>query len=555
MVRAYSYIRMSTPEQLKGDSVRRQQKATDDYVREMGWKLTDIIQDHGVSAFKGKNSEFGALSDFLRLAEDGLVDEGSFLIVESLDRLTRQNVFEAISLLNRIIQSGVNVVTLTDRRTYSRETVATNETDLMVASIVMMRAHEESRTKSIRLSSAWEQKRNSARSGKVTRQNLPNWLRFSEDGNRIEVIEQRATTIQDIFELSRDGWGAYSIAKELNRRGEPTWGRSSMWQESYVKKLLDNRAVLGEYQPHKILSGVSFRKRVPEGESVIGYYPPIIDELLFVEAMEARQKRRTSGAGRKGYQYPNLFTGTLQCGYCGSGIRFIDKGASPKGGRYLRCSNSLLTRNCQAPAMRYEAIEHLLLAIVREVDFSSAVNGLEWQSNLTKLKLLRLEQQKASQAADEKIFRIVDAIAEMPESTGLREKLRALELEKANALRSIREAEREISELSMASTEDRDALLLRLNDADLNDEERVRQRKKVNAEIRRLVRSIRLKPNIRQPDENSDGQTPVEPVEVSIGYRNGNWQHFDSIEGADMHGVYDPRFKILKARVAIESME
>jgi seryl-tRNA synthetase len=205
--------------------------------------------------------------------------------------------------------------------------------------------------------------------------------------------------------------------------------------------------------------------------------------------------------------------------------------------------------------MRYEAIEHLLLALIREVDFSAAVNGLEWQANLTKLKLLRLEQQKVEKAADERIFKIVDAIAEMPDSTALREKLRALELEKANALRSIREAEKEISDLSMASTEDRDALLLRLNDTDMDDEERVRQRKKVNAEIRRLVRSIRLKPTTTPPYETSEGQTSVEAVEVSIGYRNGNWQHFDSIEGADMHGIYDPRFKTLKTRTAIQSME
>ncbi len=231
MAKAYSYIRMSTPEQLKGDSIRRQQKATDDYISAHGLELTDIIQDHGISAFQGKNSEFGALSHFLQLAEAGLIEEGSHLIVESLDRLTRQNVFDATALLNRIIRHGINVVTLIDQRIYSKESIERNQMELMIASITMMRAHEESKTKSIRLAAAWENKRKSARNGQVTKQKIPHWLIYTTDGKEIILIEERAKLINKVFELSRDGWGVYSIAKYLNDQKLPTWGRSSIWQD------------------------------------------------------------------------------------------------------------------------------------------------------------------------------------------------------------------------------------------------------------------------------------------------------------------------------------
>lgn len=287
MAKAYSYIRMSTPEQLKGDSVRRQQQATNDYIQDKGLELADIIRDHGVSAFKGKNVEFGALSEFLELATNGQIEAGSFLIVESLDRLTRQNVFDAISLLNRIIRLDVNVVTLTDKRVYSKSSIEENASDLMIASITMMRAHEESQTKSLRLSAAWQQKRKSARDGHITKQRIPLWLTFSSDGKHIEVIEPRAEIIREIFHLSRDGWGAYSIAKEFNRRGIDTWGRSSMWQESYIKKLLHNRSLLGDYQPHLVVSHSYLKKRTPDGKPILGYYPPVVDEVLFEEANES----------------------------------------------------------------------------------------------------------------------------------------------------------------------------------------------------------------------------------------------------------------------------
>lgn len=558
MAKAYSYIRMSTPEQLKGDSVRRQQQATNDYIQENGLELADIIRDHGVSAFKGKNVEFGALSEFLELAENGQIEAGSFLIVESLDRLTRQNVFDAISLLNRIIRFDVNVVTLTDKRVYSRSSIEQNASDLMIASITMMRAHEESLTKSLRLSAAWQQKRKSAREGHITKQRIPLWLRFSSDGKHIEVIERRAEIIREIFQLSRDGWGAYSIAKEFNRRGTDTWGRSSMWQESYIKKLLHSRSLLGEYHPHLVTSHSYLKKRTPDGKPILGYYPPVVDEVLFEEANESIAKRRGSGAGRKGANYPNLFTGTLKCGYCGSGIRFMDKGALPKGGQYLRCSKSLLTRNCGAVSMRYDVVEKLLLTLVRDVNLDTAVNGPKWHANLNNLKSSKIQNEKIIVELSAKIHRIVDAIADMPEITDLQVKLRSLTEERQSLVASSAKIDTEIADLSMTSAEDRDELLRRLEDASLDRHQRVLLRKNINAEIRRFVRSITLSPKqlLAHENENSakEFQTGVS-VEVGIKYRNGSWQKFSKTDETDIYGRADKRQKLLHEKSIIDRLE
>lgn len=558
MAKAYSYIRMSTLEQLKGDSVRRQQKATDDYILEMGLELTDIIHDHGVSAFKGKNAEFGALSDFLQLAELGLIDAGSYLIVESLDRLTRQNVFEAIALLNRIIRLDINVVTLIDKRIYSKASIEKNEADLMIASITLMRAHEESRTKSVRLSAAWEQKRNTARHGEVTKQRIPLWLKFSSDGKSLEVIEDRAVVIREVFQLCRDGLGAYSIAKELNRRQIDTWGRSSMWQESYIKKLLYNRSVMGEYQPHRIFSVSSSRKRIPDGRPILGYYPGVIDEVLFTDAKDSIAKRRTSGAGRKGLNYPNLFTGTLKCGYCDSGIRFMDKGAPPKGGQYLRCSNSVLTRKCPAGSMRYREIEGLLINLIRDVNFNTAMNGQGWDAELNKLKTSKIHNKTRLAELSDKINRVVDAIADMPDITDLKGKLQSLSEERQATIDANIKVESQIADLSMTSTEDRGELLRRLNDPALDGYERILLRKKINAEIRRFIRSIKLTPREVFPydDEGPLGDAVEGPkIEVGIKYRNGSWHYFNQADDTDLYGVASNHQKLLNQRSIIKRME
>jgi DNA invertase Pin-like site-specific DNA recombinase len=144
--RAYSYVRFSTPEQMQGDSFRRQTELANRYAKKKGLILDDTIsfQDLGVSAYKGKNASVGALRRFLDLVEVGEIEEGSFLLVESLDRITRSQIVRAQGLFMEIIASGVNLVTLADEKEYSEEGINANPMDFMYSLLIMMRAHEES---------------------------------------------------------------------------------------------------------------------------------------------------------------------------------------------------------------------------------------------------------------------------------------------------------------------------------------------------------------------------------------------------------------------------
>ena len=59
--KAYSYVRMSTDRQLKGDSLRRQLEASAKYAMEHGLDLQTgrELQDIGVSGYDGANVETG----------------------------------------------------------------------------------------------------------------------------------------------------------------------------------------------------------------------------------------------------------------------------------------------------------------------------------------------------------------------------------------------------------------------------------------------------------------------------------------------------------------
>jgi DNA invertase Pin-like site-specific DNA recombinase len=103
--KAFSYIRMSTDAQLKGDSHRRQLETSDKYIADNGLELIERLSDLGVSAFRGANVEYGALGRFLQAVREGKVEAGSYLIVEALDRISRQPTRIALQLFLELMNN------------------------------------------------------------------------------------------------------------------------------------------------------------------------------------------------------------------------------------------------------------------------------------------------------------------------------------------------------------------------------------------------------------------------------------------------------------------
>lgn len=378
--KAYVYKRMSTLEQLKGDSSRRQLERAAQYAYARNLEL-EPIEDDGVSAFRGKNAIFGQLAFFIDRIGRGEIVPGSYLIVESLDRLSRDSISNAIQLFVEIVNAGIILVTLFDDREYSKASLEKEPLTIFLALISFATASEESIKKSERLSSAWDHKKRKTRDhNKPLSPIVPAWLTYDKKKDKIVINELRAAIVREIFELSIKGWGSNSIARLFNERKEPLWNpeknKTKSWHESYIKKVLINRSTIGEFQPHKnIYIEAGKKRREPDGAPIYDYFPQIIDPITFERAQAAISLRRSKGAGRKGNGYSNLFSGLLHCG-CGSGIRYINKGEGPHGGIYVRCLASYSGGPCFAKSIKYRNFERLLLENTLEVDFDRAL-GLE----------------------------------------------------------------------------------------------------------------------------------------------------------------------------------
>lgn len=354
--KAYSYERFSTPEQGKGDSPRRQSKDAENYAKKNGLTLDEDqkFKDHGISGYKGFNRINGALKDFLNLVDQEEIPKGSVLIVEHLDRLSRDKVFEALDLFTNIIKKGIKIVTLQDNQEYDISTINENSNLLTNSIYLMTAAHNESLKKSERIREALEEKRNKLRNNeiKIYSSKCPLWLKLSDDRTEFVPINDACEAIELIFKKRLEGKGSYKIEKELNSDPHiwkpPIKGRNKTggWRDSYINKILRNRKLIGEYQPHKmetktiLKNGKEEKRRVPvaKDDPIKDYYPKVIDDGLFYKVQELiKQNSKFPGNGGGGGNKDkgsNLFTHVVKCGICGSSMQFVDKGF-----QYLICDS------------------------------------------------------------------------------------------------------------------------------------------------------------------------------------------------------------------------
>lgn len=368
--KAYSYIRMSTETQLKGDSLRRQLEASEVYAKNNNLELVDSIngiplRDIGISAFKSKNVQKGVLSVFLEALKQGKIEKNSVLLVESLDRLSRDKLTEALAQFMSILSYDIEIITLADNQRYTKELLNQNAGPLFLSLGIMFRANEESEIKSKRISAVWETKRKNA-STKIITKKCPSWLRYSEQTQKFEIIEERAAIVKKIFQMSINNLGLWSITRYLNQNKIPVFGRGKIWYNAFVTGLIKDRSVLGEFQPSTFANG--FRQEA--GEAIKNYFPQIIDEKTFLLAQIGVSNRAKKGVGRKGVVYTNLFTGLIFCSSCGFKMTIKTAGGNQPHKKYLKCSNTLVGAGCENHGYwGLDEFEHKILSHLKEVNF------------------------------------------------------------------------------------------------------------------------------------------------------------------------------------------
>ena len=408
------------------------------------------LRDEGLSAYHQRHITQGALGAFLRSVDAGLVAPGSVLVVEGLDRLSRAEPVLAQAQLAQIVNAGITVVTASDGREYNRASLKAQPMDLVYSLLVMIRAHEESDTKSKRVKAAirrqclaWQAGtyRGIIRNGKD-----PAWVAWN--GTSFEFVTDRADAMRAAISLFLQGNGAKRvmaglIEREFSPDSFPATGAT-------FYKILKRQDLIGTKMLE--LDGDVFELR--------GYYPSLINKQDYQQLQTAnmlRKKRAVKG------QIPGLITGMsmLYCGYCGAAVigqnlmthhRKPD-GTPQDGHRRLMCSsNSLGVRCSVGGSVSVVPVERALFAFCSD---QLNLNSLASDGDHTVLSRTALARARQAIAdLDKQLTRVTAALLADDEATPLAfvRKAREIESKLAEARRDEASADAELSRTAHRNT-------------------------------------------------------------------------------------------------------
>jgi DNA invertase Pin-like site-specific DNA recombinase len=359
---AYSYQRFSSAEQRKGDSLRRQQQSLEAFLRRHDLDLDDrlLFVDAGVSGFRGRHrSDTSALGQFLQLVEKGQIARGSYLIVESLDRISREEVNRALSLLLNLIEAGIRVVQLSPTEVIYQ--AGASATQLIIAIIELSRGNSESEMKSVRGKAAWSAKLTAAREQKKPlTARCPGWLQ--RVGSGFVVVEDRAVIVRRVFQMAADGYGMFSICSRLTADSVVPFGHYR-WNVPTLNRWLRSKAVIGHFQPQL--------KGKPNGDSIPDYFPRVISDDLFYRVQSGLDERKLY-AGRHRTGRPSLFLGLLFAATDGRPLTVKQRG-SGSAVYYYRTDHA--RSDPLSVDFRLEPLERAILETLREIDPAVLATG------------------------------------------------------------------------------------------------------------------------------------------------------------------------------------
>ncbi|EMM2237739.1 recombinase family protein [Pseudomonas aeruginosa] len=370
---AYAYIRYSSRKQglADKDSVDRQMNSIKAIAAQRGIQILpeNVFSDTGVSGYTGKNQEKGKLKDLIDLILNQQVKQGDYVFVESIDRLSRQRMRLSKDLVYKILDRGVTLVTTIDGQVYSRDNDDVRQ-DIMLT-VIAERAHEESKTKSVRRISAWKRAKEQAEStGKIFNAHRPPYgIRFNSESEKFEIDPIQAQEILDIFE-SLKLVGINQTIKKLNSYSE------RRWTQFHIRNLIDTKYPLGYFCSQRKVDGKMVFEKYIEN-----YYPQIVPYDLWHEAVEAMKGRKTNNqAGRCTPDNYNVFRHIAVCGSCGEKMYFHQNfNAKTNSYYYLNCRSNLEVAGKCRQRFRYDFAFGILLQMVYQATTDEDFTPHPWQ--------------------------------------------------------------------------------------------------------------------------------------------------------------------------------
>lgn len=494
---AIIYARFSSAEQSKGYSLERQQTLGAEFAAEQGWVVEKSISDEGRSAFHGANRLEGSeLHQFELEARNGF-HRGKVLVVENIDRLSRQGAKAAAQLIWSINECGIDVATFHDGHIY-RAGSESEMIDLFKVIILAQQAHDESDKKSKRTAASWRSRLDRIAAGEkdIPMPNVPLWI-DRVDGKYV-LNEHRAKVLNEIYDLYVNGVGIHRIVTVLNEREEASWTPPEQrrgnngWFYSYIYRLLTKRTVLGEYT-------------TLDGKTISSdFYPQAVTAEKWNRAQVALAMRKGNQKRDKKFTNRNLLQGVVVCEKCGGGAHFghttdtVQKYTKVSGEvvnyrrktyRKMRCDRARRKHGCDnGTILNYDVLEWTVLQEM----LPKLIDRQLPDEHMTQARERLAEAERHRDGNQIKLNNLIEALEEGG-SKSIMQRVTALEAEVEAQTQAVEDARRALAvQQSLPSSHDDSALIEDLKNEIISEDDAIRTyaRGRVNMALRRLIKRI-----------------------------------------------------------------
>ena len=312
--RVAAYVRVSTDGEEQLQSFQSQKTYYEEKIsKNKEWAMVGIYSDEAITGTKTVKRD-----GFLKMIDDcmnGLID---VILTKSISRFSR-NLVDTLQYVRLLKEKGVAII-------FEKENINTlsMESEMALALLSTLAQNEvESLSANVKMGMKMKMKR-----GEMMGFNGCLGYDYHQEDKTISVNEEEAETVRYIFDQYIQGYGAYTIAKQLEKLGKKNKKGNVKWSDSGVLGIIKNEKYKGDLLLGKTFTVDPISKRRLEnmGEEeqyyLKNHHEAIVSGEIWDKAKEIREDRyRISNTVVDGTRMKATrkfaLSSMCQCGFCG----------------------------------------------------------------------------------------------------------------------------------------------------------------------------------------------------------------------------------------------
>lgn len=330
------------------------------------YEILEFVDD----GYSGTSMDRPTMQELLAAARQKKVD---CIIVKDFSRFARDYVETGFYVEQIFPFLGIRFISVNDH--YDSEAV-TKKTIGMNLAFKTLVNDLYSKDLSVKVTSSLHSKKER---GIYCSGNCPfGYRKKAEDRNQVEIVEEEAAVVREIFRLTLEGYTSVDIAKKFHKEKVKTpveyliergathrkpVGKEFSWQHTTICTILKNHfyagdMVYGKYKKDKV-GGKNHLKPRSEWKITYNHHEPIIEREVFDAVQQTRGISKPYQP-----QKAHILIGKVVCGECGKALRYR-KAKNP----YFYCNERYTTgdENCVSQVNVFFLEQVLLAALQKEI--------------------------------------------------------------------------------------------------------------------------------------------------------------------------------------------